>query len=219
MRHAVPALLVYSWLTWVFRPQKDLGIVVEDIATAATVGSCSPGQRIPLVAFDGACKADTSVCKIIATYACPVLGGKMESPTVGLGLTGTILMVILLFTRLALLSLLEPEVLVYLILVMMHEELQSSTFKQGCRYRYKVKLVTRLLLSSHYCMLISSMLPKLSLLISFTGFMVDNGNLLDSRSALVLMTSYIENATGVDALFTGLTPSLCHIFLFLFIFY
>lgn len=96
VRHAVPAAIGAFLAHLGLQTAEGLGIVVGDIATAVTLGGCSPEHRIPLVALDESCKADTSMCVTSDTYTCDVLGGQMESPTAWLGLAGTVLMVILL---------------------------------------------------------------------------------------------------------------------------
>ena len=74
---------------------EGIGIVVSDIATAVTLGGCAPEYRTPIVAYDDACALD-GICVISDAYTCDVLGGKMASPTMWLGIAGLILMVVFL---------------------------------------------------------------------------------------------------------------------------
>lgn len=74
---------------------EGLGIVVSDIATAVTLGGCPEENRTPLVAYDDAC-ANEGICVLSEAYTCDVLGGKMTSATVWLGLFGMFLMGVLL---------------------------------------------------------------------------------------------------------------------------
>ena len=74
---------------------EGIGIVVSDIATAVTLGGCAPEYRTPIVAYDDACALD-GICVTSDAYTCDVLGGKMASPTMWLGIAGLILMVVFL---------------------------------------------------------------------------------------------------------------------------
>jgi AGZA family xanthine/uracil permease-like MFS transporter len=96
VRLAVPAAIGAFLAHLGLQTAEGLGIVVGDIATAVTLGGCSPERRIPLVAYDAACQANSADCLASDNYTCDSLGGQMESPTAWLGIFGGLLMVILL---------------------------------------------------------------------------------------------------------------------------
>mmetsp|Transcript_1041 Transcript_1041/g.1856 ORF Transcript_1041/g.1856 Transcript_1041/m.1856 type:complete len:533 (-) Transcript_1041:743-2341(-) len=96
VRLATPAAIGAFLAHLGLQTAEGLGIVVADVATAVTLGGCAPDRRVPMVPFDAACKADTSLCLVSDAYTCDNLGGQMESATVWIGLFGTVLMVILL---------------------------------------------------------------------------------------------------------------------------
>lgn len=91
LRHAIApgigAFLAHLGL----QTAEGLGIVVSDIATAVTLGACPEQFRTPLVAYDDACKNE-GICVLSDAYTCDVLGHRMESATVWLGLVGMFIM-------------------------------------------------------------------------------------------------------------------------------
>ena len=70
-------------------------MVVSDIATAVTLGSCPQDKRVPIVAYTDACKID-GICVTSNMYTCDDLGGIMTSGTMWLGILGFMIMVILM---------------------------------------------------------------------------------------------------------------------------
>mmetsp|Transcript_48534 Transcript_48534/g.49329 ORF Transcript_48534/g.49329 Transcript_48534/m.49329 type:complete len:565 (+) Transcript_48534:264-1958(+) len=74
---------------------EGVGVVVSDIATAITLGGCPEQFRTPLVAYDAAC-AEDGICVFSDAYTCDVLGGKMTSATMWLGLGGMMIMAVML---------------------------------------------------------------------------------------------------------------------------
>ena len=73
-----------------------LGVVVSDIATAVTLGGCQEQDRTKIVALTDACIADSNDCITSDAYTCDVLGGKMTSGPMWLGILGTAIIVIML---------------------------------------------------------------------------------------------------------------------------
>ena len=74
---------------------EGLGIVVSDIATAVTLGGCPEAFRTPIVAYDDACAKD-GICVFSDAYTCDVLGEKMTSGTMWIGLLGMMIMAVML---------------------------------------------------------------------------------------------------------------------------
>lgn len=99
VRHAVPAAIGAFLAHLGLQTAEGIGVVVSDVATAVTLGGCSPEHRTPMVALDDACLADRGACVTSDAYTCDTLGGHMESPTAWMGIAGTILMTILLAYR------------------------------------------------------------------------------------------------------------------------
>merc|ERR1712019_73528 len=64
---------------------EGLGIVVADTATAVTLGGCAEDMRIPVIKMDGFPEGQ---------YTCDGMGGQMQSPTMWLGMLGTMIMII-----------------------------------------------------------------------------------------------------------------------------
>lgn len=99
VRHAVPAAIGAFLAHLGLQTAEGIGVVVSDVATAVTLGGCSPEHRTPMVVLDDACIADRGACVTSDAYTCDTLGGHMESPTAWMGIAGTILMTILLAYR------------------------------------------------------------------------------------------------------------------------
>mmetsp|Transcript_9492 Transcript_9492/g.23289 ORF Transcript_9492/g.23289 Transcript_9492/m.23289 type:complete len:539 (-) Transcript_9492:943-2559(-) len=74
---------------------EGLGVVVSDIATAVTLGGCSPEHRTPMVAYDAAC-ANDGICVFSDSYTCDVEGGIMRSGTTWIGILGMMIMAIMI---------------------------------------------------------------------------------------------------------------------------
>jgi len=95
LRHAIApgigAFLAHLGL----QSAEGLGIVVADIATTVTLGACPEQYRTPLVAYDDACRNE-GICVLSDAYTCDVLGHRMESATMWLGLVGMLLMGVLM---------------------------------------------------------------------------------------------------------------------------
>lgn len=95
VRHAVPAAIGAFLAHLGLQTAEGLGVVVGDIATAVTLGGCKPENRVSLVAYDATCQAGI-FCATSDNYTCDVGGGQMESPTMWIGIVGTVLVAVLL---------------------------------------------------------------------------------------------------------------------------
>ena len=99
VRLATPAAIGAFLAHLGLQTAEGIGVVVSDIATAVTLGSCPPEHRTPIVALTESCFENTITCVTSDAYTCDDLGGIMTSATTWIGLLGMIVMAILLAYR------------------------------------------------------------------------------------------------------------------------
>ena len=99
VRLATPAAIGAFLAHLGLQTAEGIGVVVSDIATAVTLGSCPPEHRTPIVALTDACFNDGGMCVTSDAYTCDDLGGIMTSATTWIGILGMIVMAILLAYR------------------------------------------------------------------------------------------------------------------------